>query len=153
MFRIFNFFTNLKIVYFVHGFRFNSKTNFFTNIFFKSIEKILSKTTSVYITINKEDYEYARNNLNKKSLYYKMNGVGLDLPFKKFKQKKIIKNILVIAAYKKQKGYSELIKFAELIKNQNYKIVCFGYGNFKPFNTIKIKKILIIFSLKNLIKI
>ena len=49
----------------------------FSLIYFSNQLKILSKTTSVYITINKEDYEYARNNLNKKSLYYKMNGVGL----------------------------------------------------------------------------
>ena len=34
LFRLFSLFYNLKIIYFVHGFRFTSKTNFFRSIFF-----------------------------------------------------------------------------------------------------------------------
>ena len=144
LFRLFTFFKKLRIIYFVHGFRFTSITNFVKAFYFKTIEKILSFNTGIFITINNEDYNYARFNLFKKSKCYKINGVGLDLPKNhngaKILNKKRIKKILVIAAYKKEKGYFELLKVAEKLKNKNIKIECFGYGNKYKFNLIKIKK-------------
>ena len=90
LFIIFNLLKKLNIVYFVHGFRFTSNTNFLKNIFFKSIEKVLSINTNIYITINNEDYNFARQYLIKKNQCYKINGVGLDIfakkNFKKFYQ-------------------------------------------------------------------
>ena len=144
LFRFFNFFKKLKIIYFVHGFRFTSKSKLLKKIFFKSIEKILSFKTNIFITINNEDYNYAKLNLKKKkSLCYKINGVGLNLSRNlknKIKHKKEIKKILVMAAYKKEKGYLEILKVAEMIKNYKIKISCFGSGDYKMFNLIKIKK-------------
>ncbi len=143
-FRIFNFFKKLKIIYFVHGFRFTSISKPLKKNFFKLIEKILSAKTSIFITINNEDYEYAKYNLKKKnSLCYKINGVGLNLKNsfkKKIKHKKKIKKILVIAAYKKEKGYLEILKVAQMLKNYKIQIVCFGSGEYKKFELIKIKK-------------
>ena len=50
---------------------------------------------------------------------YKIKGVGLNLKrSKKIKPKTKINKILVIAAYKKNKGYNELLKIAEIIKNK-----------------------------------
>ena len=144
LFRLFTFFKKLKIIYFVHGFRFTSITNPINAFFFKIIEKILSFNTDIFITINNEDFNYARFNLFKKTKCYKINGVGLDLPKNYFKKrignKKRIKKILVIAAYKKEKGYFEILKVAEKLKNKKIKIECFGYGNKYKFNLIKIKK-------------
>ncbi len=144
LFRLFNFTKNLKIIYFVHGFRFTLITNPLKAFFFKSVEKILSFNTDIFITINNEDFNYARFNLFKKTKCYKINGVGLDLPKNYFKKrignKKRIKKILVIAAYKKEKGYFEILKVAEKLKNKKIKIECFGYGNKYKFNLIKIKK-------------
>ena len=145
LFRIFTFFRKLKIVYFVHGFRFTSITNPIKAFFFKTIEKILSFQTDILITINNEDYNYAIFNLIKKTSCYKINGVGLDLSKDHFKKKKFlnkkgIKKILVIAAYKKEKGYFDLLKVAEKLRNQKIKIECFGYGNKYKFNSIKVKK-------------
>ena len=112
--------------------------------FFKFIEKILSLKTNTYITINNEDYKYAQFNLLKKPLCYKINGVGLNLTNKHFKKKilkkKRIKKILVIAAYKKDKGYFEILKLAQELKNKNFHIDCYGYGNYNRFNSIKLKK-------------
>ena len=51
-----------------------------------------------------------------------------------------IKKILVIAAYKKEKGYIEILKVAEILKNRGIRIECYGYGNYSEFNSIKIKK-------------
>ena len=144
LFRFFNFFKKLKIIYFVHGFRFTSKSKFIKKIFFKLIEKILSFKTNVYITINNEDYNYAKLYLEKKkSFCYKINGVGINLSRnlkKKINYKKKIKKILVIAAYKKEKGYFEILKVAEMLKNYKIQIVCFGTGEYNRFNLIKKKK-------------
>ena len=144
IFRLFTFFRKLKIIYFVHGFRFTSKTNPIKKFFFKSIEQILSIKTSIFITINNEDYNFVKFNLKKNSQCYKINGVGLNLSRthlkKKLRNKKFIKKILVIAAYKKEKGYLEILKVAEMLKNKKVKIECFGYGSYNKFNLIKIDK-------------
>ena len=143
LFRLLTFFYKLKIIYFVHGFRFTSGTSMLKAFFFKSIEKILSINTDIFITINTEDYNYAKNNLSRSALYYKLNGVGLTKSSKfkkKISKKKEIRKILVIAAYKKEKGYFEVLKVAEMLKDKNIKIECYGYGNFNKFNSIKIKK-------------
>ena len=144
IFRIFNFFNKLKIIYFVHGFRFVAKTNLIKKTFFKIIEKILSLKTDIFITINNEDYNYSRSILKKKSSCYKINGIGLDLLEsqlkKKLKNKKEIKKILVIAAYKKEKGYLEILKVAEMIKNLKIKIECYGEGQYYQFDRIRVKK-------------
>ena len=143
-FRLLTFFKKLKIIYFVHGFRFTSRTNHIKGFIFKYIEKILSFNTSIFITINNEDFNYANLNLVKKSLCYQVKGVGLELSknhfLKKILYKNRIKKILVIAAYKKEKGYLDIIKVAELLKNKNIQIECYGYGDYNKFNSIKIKK-------------
>ena len=143
LFRLFSIFHCLKIIYFVHGFRFTSQTKFLRGIFFKTIEKILSYKTKIFITINNEDFNYAKKHLFKKTPTYKINGVGLDLKqnFKtKIREKENIKKILIIGAYKKSKGYLEVLKIAETLQGRGFKIDCYGYGDFKKFQYIKIKK-------------
>ena len=143
LFRLFTFFDKLKIIYFVHGFRFTSLTNPLKALFFKSIEKILSFKTDIYITINNEDYKYAKFNLSNRASFYKINGVGLNLTNKHFKKKikkkREIKKILVIEAYKKEKGYLDILKVAEMLKHKSIKIECYGYGSYYKYNSIKIK--------------
>jgi len=144
LFRLFSLFTNLKIIYFVHGFRFTSKTNFFKAFFFKILEKLLSLKTNIFITINNEDFNYAKNNLLNKTLTHKINGVGLDLKKKDFrtikKNKNGISKIIVIAAYKKSKGYLDLLKIAELLNKHKIKIDCYGYCDYEKFKSLKVKK-------------
>ena len=141
LFRFFSIFLNLKIIYFVHGFRFTSKTNFFRAIFFKIIEKVLSFKTNIFITINNEDFIFSNKNFSNNAITYKINGIGLDLKKKKFTKK--IKNkigidkIIVIAAYKKSKGYQDLLKIAEALNKHKIKIDCFGYGNYQKLRKIK----------------
>ncbi len=142
LFRIFTFFSKLKIIYFVHGFRFTSNTNTIKDLLFKIIEKVLSINTNIFITINNDDYNYTQQNLIRNNLCYKLNGVGLD-PVSKNKKiinkKKKIKKILVMAAYKKDKGYFEILKVAEMLKNQKVDIDCYGYGNYLKFYSIKVQ--------------
>ncbi len=142
IFRFFTFFENLNLVYFVHGFRFSSNSNFFKNFFFRLIEKFLSIKTNIIITINNEDYKYTKDHLIRKNLAFKINGVGLNVITnkKKIKNKKKIRKLIVIAAYKKSKGYLEILKLAEEINGHNFKIDCYGYGDFTNFENIKVKK-------------
>jgi glycosyltransferase involved in cell wall biosynthesis len=144
LFRLFVFFHKIKIIYFIHGLRFTHKTKFFKAVIFKLIEKILSFKTNLFITINHEDYEYIKKNFSKKKLIYKINGVGLNISKnflkKKIKIKKDIKKILVISAYKKDKGYFEILKVAEKLQDKKIKIECYGYGNFSKYNSLKKKK-------------
>ena len=80
----------------------------------------------------------------KKALCYKLNGIGINV-HKKGLRKKLLENnlilkIIVIAAYKKEKGYPEILKVAEMLKKRKIKIDCYGYGNYEKFNSIKNKK-------------
>ena len=144
LFRLFSLFNKIKIIYFVHGFRFTSKTRFLRASIYKFIEKILSFKTNVFITINKEDYFYAKNNLLKKSPTYKINGIGLDLKKnlinKNIKNKKKLSKIIVIAGYKNIKGYPNLLKVAELLKGKGFEIDCYGYGDFTKYKKIQTEK-------------
>ncbi len=143
LFRLFNFTKNLKIIYFVHGFRFTAITNTFKAFFLKTIEKLLSFKTNIFITINNEDFNYAKSNF-KYSYTHKVNGIGINfssnLKKKKNKNLSSLKKILVISAYKKEKGYLDILKLAETLKNKKISIECFGYGKYGRFNSIKIKK-------------
>ena len=145
LFRLITLFDKLKIIYFVHGFRFISTSGSIKNFVFKVIEKFLSINTSCVITINNDDYNYAKFNLLKKIPCYKINGVGLNNKLYnlkknlKIKKKNGIKNVLVIAAYKKEKGYLDLLKIAQITRYKKIKFKCYGYGNYKKFYNIKIK--------------
>ena len=141
--RIATFFKKPKIIYFVHGFRFNDARKSYFNYLFKFIELILEKNTSGYISINKSDYKFIKN--ISKCPVIKVNGVGLDKK-KKFKKKinKKLFNVGMIGAYKKNKGYENIINNLDIISKQipNIYINAYGYGSLKKFKEmIKIKNI------------
>lgn len=129
--RISTFGMNLNICYFVHGFRFYKKSNFFIYYSFYILEKILSFNTSSYITINNEDSLLVKKNFKKKQL--KINGVGINFNYNKISQLNLNNKIKigVIAAYRKNKGYDELLKIAKNYKNINF--LCYGYDDFQYY--------------------
>ena len=87
LFRLFTYFYKIKIIYFVHGFRFTPESTLIKNFFFKSIEILLASKTNIFITINNHDFEHAKLYLSKnKSLCYKVNGVGLKYNSMHFKK-------------------------------------------------------------------
>lgn len=136
------FFYKTNIIYFVHGYRFNSKSNIFKNLSFKALEYFFSFKTKKYININKEDYHFTKKRLNKKNILVK--GVGINLQKKNiFNKKKNYKKVIgVLAAYKKEKGYLDIINLAEQIKHldNQIEIRAFGYGDRKFFSSIINKK-------------
>ena len=136
-------FQKRKIIYFVHGFRFYNFRKLFHYLIFFGIELLLSIKVHSYITINTNDFKFSEKIFRKKSIL--VNGVGLDLnKLKKFdnKLKFINQNpikILVIGAYKLEKGYMDVVNLLNKSESNNLMISCFGYGNYNKFKQ-KIRK-------------
>lgn len=65
-----------RLFYTSHGFHFYNGGPFFSNLIFSRIEKYYSKYTDVLITINDEDFEYAKKNFP--CTVKKINSMGID---------------------------------------------------------------------------
>lgn len=109
----------IKVLYTAHGFHFYKGAPIKNWIIYYPIEKWLSKYTDTLITINKEDYERAKNDFKAKRVEY-IPGVGLDID--KFT------NVVVDKAGKRQElGLPEdafvILSVGELNKNKNHEVV------------------------------
>ena len=138
-FRISSIYIPIKIIYFVHGFRFNSKEKKIVYFFHFIIEYLLSFITDKYIVINNEDANIVKKKFKKKFL--KINGVGVNSKINNIiTNRKADENINigVLSAYRKNKGYEDIIKISSLLKNINFN--CYGYDNFEKYQK-KIKKL------------
>lgn len=133
-------FTQKKIVYFVHGFRFHMGSNYFLYKLFSLIEILLKNKTKYYFVINNEDKTYVKNILKKK--FYFLNGIGINLKKKtnRFNSKKKIFRVGVVSAYRENKGYDDLFSVVEKIKSEQVEFHCYGYGDNKVYLK-KIKKL------------
>lgn len=70
--------TGLKVFYTAHGFHFYKGAPKLNWLIYYPIEKICSRFTDKLITINKEDFEIAKNKFKAKEVHY-IPGVGIDL--------------------------------------------------------------------------
>jgi len=68
----------VKVFYTAHGFHFYKGAPIKNWIIYYPIEKWLSKYTDVLITINQEDFEFAKSKLKAKDVK-QINGIGIDL--------------------------------------------------------------------------
>lgn len=75
---------NIKVIYTAHGFHFFKGCPWINWILFFPIEKILSKYTDLIITMNEEDYNFAKKHFKTKIKY--IPGIG-------FKEEKFAKSI------------------------------------------------------------
>ena len=66
-----------KVIYEAHGFHFYKGAPLKNWLMYYTVEKILARRTDAVITINKEDYEFAKKHLSSK-IYY-VPGVGIEL--------------------------------------------------------------------------
>ncbi len=108
-----------NVIYTAHGFHFYKGAPLSNWLFYFPVEWFLSFVTDTLITINKEDYELAKNYLHSKYVEY-IAGVGIDI--KKFEDIKIDKK-----AKKKELGIPEnsklILSVGELNKNKNHQII------------------------------
>lgn len=150
-FRIIGYLLNKRFIYIVHGFRFHKSERSIKSIIFKIYEKIFSLITSHYIVLNSEDLGIIIKKFNKsKKNVLQIPSIGID--YKKLikikpSPKKNIFNIGIIAAYRDNKGYPDLIKMATNLQKKkiDIKFHCYGYDDKEKYSQ-KIKKL----KLKNL---
>lgn len=134
--------TKTKCIYTAHGFHFYKGAPIQNWIIFYPIEKWLSRYTDILITINKEDYNRAKDNFYMKRLEY-IPGVGIDINYiesinidkGQLKQDlEIPKNnkvIISVGELSKRKNHEIVIKALQNKKNVTY-IIC-GQGNLKEY--------------------
>ncbi|MEG2050946.1 MAG: glycosyltransferase family 4 protein [Oscillospiraceae bacterium] len=110
---------NTKVVYTAHGFHFYKGAPLVNWIAFYPVEKYLSKFTDALITINKEDYNLAKEKMKAKNIYY-VPGVGLDTD-------KIANCKVNRAEKRKELGISDddfvVLSVGELNENKNHKVI------------------------------
>lgn len=118
---------NTTVIYTAHGFHFFKGAPLLNWLIYYPLERFCAKFTDKLITINKEDYERAKQfSLRKNGKVYYVPGVGIDL--------EKIQNIKVdIKQKKKELGIPEkvpvLLSVGELNKNKNHGIVLQALSN------------------------
>lgn len=70
---------HVPVMYTAHGFHFYKGAPLKNWFLYYPVEKICSYFTDLLVTINREDYKFARNKLNCKKVVY-LPGVGIELP-------------------------------------------------------------------------
>lgn len=108
-----------KVIYTAHGFHFYKGAPKLNWLLFYPIEKICSKWTDVLITINKEDYAFAKKYMNAGRVEY-LPGVGIDT--KKFHMINFDK-----IAKREKLGIKEddifILSVGELNRNKNHEVI------------------------------
>lgn len=108
-----------KVIYQAHGFHFYKDAPKKNWVIYYPIEKILAHFTDVIITINLEDYKYAKKfKLKNKGRIFYVPGVGLDTDYNKNTNEKSIRKELNILDED-----IILISVGELNTNKNNKVI------------------------------
>ncbi len=111
--------TKTRVIYTAHGFHFYHGAPLINWLLFYPIEKLCSHFTDVIITINQEDYLFAKKKMKSKSVKY-VPGIGID--FQQFQETEcdIISEKHKLNITKNSKI---LLSVGELNKNKNHQIV------------------------------
>lgn len=108
-----------KVIYTAHGFHFYKGAPKQNWVLFYPVEKICSKWTDVLITINTEDYEFAKKHMNAGRVEY-IPGVGVDT--KKFQLENFDR-----AAKRAELGIKDddffILSVGELNQNKNQEVI------------------------------
>ena len=137
-----------RVIYTAHGFHFYKGAPLLNWLIYYPIEKWMSKYTDTLITINREDYELAKNKFKKCKQMKLVNGVGLDtvrldIEISEQEQEELKKNLGIeknnivltyIAEINKNKNQQLLIKTVEQLEKQGeneYVLLLVGNGKLK----------------------
>ena len=103
-----------KVIYTAHGFHFYQGAPLLNWILYYPVERYLSHNTDIIITINKEDYRFAKKHMKARKVTY-VPGVGVDLnKFYPDNEKKISRN---------ENQTVVLVSVGELNANKNHELV------------------------------
>ena len=108
-----------KVIYTAHGFHFHRSSPLWNWLIYYPIEWLCSFFTDMIITINAEDYEFARKRLHAKMINY-VPGVGLDVDR--------FRNTLIEKGVKREilgipKDVFLLLSVGELNSNKNHEVI------------------------------
>jgi len=131
---------NVTVIYTAHGFHFFKGAPLINWLIYYSVERWLARYTDMLITINREDYERAKNSFKAARVEY-LPGVGLDT--KKFGQPvvdKLLKRreigipeealvVLSVGELNKNKNHETVIKALAQLNNPNIFYVICGAGD------------------------
>lgn len=132
--------TGTKVIYTVHGFHFYRGAPFQNWLLYYPAEWICSWWTDTLITINREDYRFARNHLHAKQVCY-VPGIGIDR--KKFcpgqrKQKEQKRKslgvsdeqilLLSVGELSRRKDHQTVIRAVRSLKNDRIRYFICGIG-------------------------
>ena len=109
----------LRVLYTAHGFHFYKGAPLLNWLIYYPVEKFCSYFTDVLITINKEDYNFAKKNLNAKKVCY-VPGIGIDT-------EKFSFNSSARSEKRSELGLSDddilILSVGELNENKNHQVV------------------------------
>ncbi len=107
-----------RVIYTAHGFHFYKGAPFYNRLFYYPVEKLLAGFTDGLVTINKEDYEAAKNFRAKKVFY--VPGVGIDVD--RFSDATVHREVM-----RRELGIGindfALLSVGELIKRKNHRVI------------------------------
>ena len=119
-----------EVIYTAHGFHFYKGAPKKNWIIFYPIEKICSRLTDILITINKEDYEFAKKHMNAKHVEY-IPGIGVDT------SKFCLENFEV-EAKRAEFGLRQdeiiILSVGELNENKNHETIIRAIAKLKDMN-------------------
>ena len=140
--------SSIKVLYTVHGFHFY-KGSSLASQFYRLIERLFVKKTQVFVTMNEEDFKYARDKMKSKKVF-KVPGVGVDLGRFSDLSNYNIKTqdeclvLLSIGEINKNKNHLNVIKAIKKIEDKNviYNIIGTGKEEIKLQSYIRKKNLM-----------
>lgn len=133
----------IKVIYTAHGFHFYQGAPLRNWIIYYPIEKYCSKFTDILITINHEDFAFAKKKMRTKIEY--VPGVGIDIDkfqntivdkVQKRKELGVPENAVVLVSVgelNKNKNHEVIIKVLSSINNDNIYYIIAGEGPLKQY--------------------
>lgn len=111
----------IRVIYTAHGFHFYQGAPWKNWIFYYPVEKLLSHWTDVLVTVNREDYAFAKRYFNAKKVL-RIPGVGVDTDMFEGMSNANEKNSFC-RKYRIPKNACVLLSVGELNRGKNHRIV------------------------------
>lgn len=136
--------THTKVIYTAHGFHFYHGAPLKNWVLFYPIEKYLSRYTDILITINKEDYNRAKEKFKSSQIFYvpgigvdieKINMCCVDIEHKRtelgLKENDIM--LLSVGELSERKNHEAVIRALKVLNNDKIKYFIVGKGQLKEY--------------------
>jgi glycosyltransferase involved in cell wall biosynthesis len=133
---------DIRCIYTAHGFHFYKGASWLNWAVYYSIEKYLARYTDILITINHEDFEFAKRKIKAKKVLY-THGIGVDIGRLNKTKIDVVKKrqelgispdafiILSVGELNDNKNHSVVLNALETSNIKNYTYVICGVGKLK----------------------